>query len=372
MTALWLIFALMTGAAVFVVLGSLARSHPHAADGPPADAAVYRDQIDEIARDRARGLIDEREAEGARTEVARRLIAASDRTESDADTGSTARRRIAAAVALVVVPAIALGGYATLGKPDLPDLPLAARNSEKPDAQNLADLAMRVESALEKNPDDVRGWSVAAPLYMRLGRADDAARAFANVIRLAGSTPEREADLGEALIAAADGVVTGRAREALERSVAGDQPSVKGALYLARAAEQDGDVAGALARLKPLLAKAREGAPYLDALKDEFQRLADVPPLPMPTGEAAEAVKTPEDRMALVRQMVDGLGERLETQGGDLGEWLRLVRARAALGDTEKARQALASAREKFGGDGRAAVRLDALALGLGLEGRGA
>ena len=367
---LWLTFALMTGAAVLVVLGSLARSRPAASDDQ-ADAAVYRDQIDELARDRARGLIDDREAEAARAEVARRLIAASDRTET-ASSGSNGRRRIAAVLALVAVPAIALGVYAPLGKPDLPDLPLAARQGETPDSQNLADLATRVEAALEKQPDDVRGWSVAGPLYMRLGRADDAARAFANVIRLGGSTPEREASLGEALLAGADGVVTARAREALERSVAGDQPSVKGALYLARAAEQDGDLGGALARLKPLLAKAPDDAPYLDDLRGEFQRLADVPPLPAPSAEAARSATSAEDRMAMIRVMVDGLGDRLAAQGGDLGEWLRLVRARAALGDLDKARAALASAREKFGADGRAAVRLEALALGLGLEGRGA
>ncbi|MFL1877317.1 c-type cytochrome biogenesis protein CcmI, partial [Hansschlegelia beijingensis] len=89
MTALWLTVALMTGAAVFVVLGSLARRREVSADAAEADVAVYRDQIDEIARDRARGLIDERDhargliderdADSARVEVARRLIAASDR-----------------------------------------------------------------------------------------------------------------------------------------------------------------------------------------------------------------------------------------------------------------------------------------------------
>ncbi|RXF75434.1 c-type cytochrome biogenesis protein CcmI [Hansschlegelia zhihuaiae] len=372
MTALWLTFALMTGAAAFVVLGALARGRTATADAE-ADAAVYRDQIDEIGRDRARGLIDEREAEGARTEVARRLIAASERADEIVATeGATRRRRIAALAALVVIPAVSLGFYGALGKPDLPDLPLASRQSETPDLQNLADLAMRVEAAIAKNPNDGRGYAVVAPVYMRLGRPQDAATAYANAIRLLGSTPDRQADLGEALFAAADGVVTAGAREAFEASVAGDDPSVKGSFYLARAAEQDGDMAGAVARLRPLVAKAPEDAPYLEALRGELQRIADVPAMPMPSKSAMEQPKTPEERMAMIRTMVDGLGERLSKDGGDVGEWLRLVRARAALGDVEKAREALKSAREKFGGDGRAAMRLEALALGLGLEGRGA
>ncbi|PZQ17265.1 MAG: c-type cytochrome biogenesis protein CcmI [Ancylobacter novellus] len=363
----------MTGAAVFVVLGSLARSRAGAPDSAEADAAVYRDQIDEIARDRSRGLIDEREAEGARVEVARRLIAASERSAPEpAAAASLARRRVAAAASLVAIPAIALGGYAALGKPNLPDLPLASRQQDAPNGANVADLAARVEQALAKNPNDGRGWAVIAPVYLRLGRAEDAARAYANVIRLLGSTPEREADYGEALFAAAGGMVTAEARGAFDRSVAGERPSVKGSFYLARAAEQDGDLAGAIARLKPVLAQAPEDAPYIDAIKGEFQRIADVPSLPLPNAEEAGDLKTPEAREAFIRRMVDGLDQRLAADGGDLGEWLRLARARAALGEADKARATLAKAREKFGGDGRAAIRIEALGLGLGLEGRGA
>lgn len=366
--ALWLTFALMTGAAVFVVLASLARSRAFAQDGAAADAAVYRDQLDEISRDRARGLIDEREADGARAEVARRLIATSEVDGREEVRGSLARRRIAAVAALVTIPAVALGGYAALGRPDMPDMPLLARKSDVPEADKLADLASRVEQALAKNPNDGRGWVVVAPVYMRLGRPDDAARAYANAIRLMGSNPDLEANLGEALFAAADGVVTERAREAFERSVQGDEPSLKGSFYLARAAEQDGDLAGAVARLKTMLVKAPADAPYLDALREEFQRIAAVPPMPMLSTE--EANTTPEERPALIRRMVERLGDRLASDGGDLGEWLRLVRARATIGEIDKAREALAAARAKFAGDGRAASRLEALALGLGLEGR--
>ena len=73
---LWLLFGLMTAAAIFAVLWPLGRARaPHGAGN---DIAVYRDQLDEVARDRAAGLIGEAEAEAARVEVSRRLIAAAD------------------------------------------------------------------------------------------------------------------------------------------------------------------------------------------------------------------------------------------------------------------------------------------------------
>lgn len=372
--ALWIVLALMTGAAALVAIAPLARRRAPA-DAGAGDVAVYRDQLDELARDRARGLIGDRESEAARAEVARRLLAASAAQEANAAQDSAAavrRRRIAAAAALVVLPAVSLGVYGALGRPDVPDRPLAARLQAPIDKNNVAEMVARVEAALEKDPNDGRGWSVVGPIYMRLGRYDDAAEAFAQAIRLLGSSGDREANLGEALVAKADGVVTDDARAALERAAASAPPSIKAAVYLARAAAQDGDRAGALNRLKPLYVQAPADSPYLEGLRDEFQRLAAPPALPMPSQEEAQVARTAEERMALVRGMVDRLAERLAADGGDVGEWLKLVRSRTALGDEAKAREALASARAKFAADPQAQTRLEALALGLGLEGRGA
>ena len=98
---LWLAFALMTAAAIFAVLWPLSR---RGETGGGSEAAVYRDQLDEIARDRAGGLIGEQEAEAARIEVSRRLIAASEAPGAEAAPSPGAllwRRR-----ASVPVPAI--------------------------------------------------------------------------------------------------------------------------------------------------------------------------------------------------------------------------------------------------------------------------
>src|SRR3954454_21839509 len=122
---LWFIMALMTAAAIFAVLWPLARRTPLRSG---SDIAVYRDQIDEIERDRAAGLIGERESEAARVEVSRRLIAAADSAAPAAPpNGATWRRRVTALAALILLPLGAGALYLTLGSPELAGEPQAAR-----------------------------------------------------------------------------------------------------------------------------------------------------------------------------------------------------------------------------------------------------
>src|SRR5471032_1883702 len=98
---LWFVMALMTAAAIFAVLWPLARRTPLRSG---SDIAVYRDQLDEIERDRAAGLIAEREAEAARIEVSRRLLAAADTVTPTPPQDGTGRRRAAAVAALILLP----------------------------------------------------------------------------------------------------------------------------------------------------------------------------------------------------------------------------------------------------------------------------
>ena len=103
---LWLVMALMTAAAIFAVLWPLSRRAPLRTG---SDVAVYRDQLEEIDRDRAAGLIGEREAEAARVEVSRRLLAAADVAVSAPQESSGRRRRVVALAALLLLP-VGAGG----------------------------------------------------------------------------------------------------------------------------------------------------------------------------------------------------------------------------------------------------------------------
>src|SRR3954449_11242791 len=171
--ALWLGFALMTAAAILAGLWPLGRVRATAAAGN--DIAVYRDQLEEIARDRAAGLIGEAEAEAARVEVSRRLIAAADTVHADPSVpGGMLRRRTAAVVALVAIPLIAAGLYLTLGSPELPGQPLASRDTTPLQDRSLDRLVANVESHLEKNPEDGRGWGGGGAGLLGVGGFGDA------------------------------------------------------------------------------------------------------------------------------------------------------------------------------------------------------
>src|SRR3954452_2822344 len=373
--ALSLVFALMTAAAIFAVLWPLGRTHAPAAAGN--DIAVYRDQLDEIARDRATGLIGDAEAEAARVEVSRRLIAAADTVLADSSVPrGTLHRRIAALTALIAVPLVAAGLYLPLGSPELPGQPLASRETTPLQDRSLDRLVANVESHLEKNPEDGRGWEVVGPVYMRVGRFDDAVKAQRNSLRLNGASADREADLGESLMAEANGVVTDDAKAAFDRALTHDPKHNKARFLLGVAAQQDGQPEKAASIWRAILQDARAGSPWIGMVR---QALAEVDPssgsapaasAPGPTAEdlAAAGQMKPEDRNAMMRGMVERGAERLNRDGSAVEGWLRLVRAYTVLGDRDRALSALADARRAFGQDADKLRRLDELSKELKLE----
>jgi len=217
--ALWFVFALMTAAAVFAVLWPLGRASDAQAG---SDLAVYRDQLEELDRDHAAGLIGETEAQAARVEISRRLITAADVAEfaHSLPIGSSLwRRRAIAVAAVVLLPLVAVALYFTLGSPESPSQPLEARQRAVHEDRSIANLVSQVEAHLERNPDDARGYEVLAPVYLRLGRFDSAVNARRKLLALSGENAERQSDLGETLAAAANGIVTAEAKAAFASAV---------------------------------------------------------------------------------------------------------------------------------------------------------
>jgi cytochrome c-type biogenesis protein CcmH len=267
----WPLFALMTAAAVLTVLWPLSRRRENPDPARETGLAVYRDQFAEIERDRARNLINEPEAKFASVEVGRRLLAAADKI-ADFSQNSTARRAVAL-IALAGIPAVAFGLYLALGSPDLSGAPLSSRLAAAPESQDIALLVRRVESHLADQPDDGRGWEILAPIYLRMGRVNEAVKARANALRLLGSNAEREVDLGEALVAEANGVVTAEARAVFERASVLDPRHPKARFFLGLTAEQDGRLKDAKTIWQGLVNDAPEGAPWLGVVRTALARL---------------------------------------------------------------------------------------------------
>ena len=379
---LWLAMALMTAAAVFAVLWPLGRS---ARESGGSELAVYRDQLGEIERDRDAGRIGATEAEAARIEVSRRLLtaadAATDRGGPASVRPSTILRRSTAAAALILLPIGAVAVYLALGSPLLPSEPLAARLANPPAERSIETLVAQVEAHLERNPQDGRGWEILAPVYLRLGRFDDAVKAREAALTYSGETAERQSSLGEALVAAAQGIVTAAAGKAFSRAVILDPHDPKARFYLGLAAEQDGRTADAAKAWRGLLAEAPAGAPWSEFVREALARVdpaaaaasqsktASDQPGPSAADVAAASAMPSEQRQAMIHGMVDRLAARLKADGSDVDGWLRLMRAYMVLGERTKAQAAIADARRALASDADKLRRVDEVAKGLGLDG---
>ena len=372
---LWFVFALMTAAAIFAVLlplGLSGRSQTGGSEAQPGggEASVYKDQLTEIDRDATLGLIGTSEAEAARVEIGRRLLAAADEPSPPPSPWSLQFRRVAAMIALVGLPAVALAVYLPLGSPRLPDFPLAERTRAPDATQPLENLVAQVEQHLEKNPNDARGWSVLAPVLLRVGRYDDAVRAFRNSITYGGDNAARRADLGEAIAAAAGGVVTSEARGEFEHALALDADDVKAKYFIGLAAEQDGRKEDAASIWRAMLEKTPPNAPWRPLLQESLVRVGApaAPALSDQTMAAAKDMNAP-DRDAMIRSMVERLASRLKQNGDDVDGWLRLVRAYLVMGERDKAKGAQADARQAVGGDAERLKKLNEGLKDLGLDG---
>lgn len=355
----WIAAAALMGLTCLALLMALGRN---AAVSDDHDRRFYEAQIREIDRQLSLGLIGEREAEAARTEAARRLLSTAREDVTQAADDARGGRRIAAIAVLVLLPAITLPLYAWRGTPDLPSFPLASRQREAPGAGGALDIAaalQQIETHLAKNPEDGRGHEVVAPVYMRTGRYADAARAYGAAIRILGPSPDRQANLGEALVFANDGVVSAEARAAFEAAVAAEPKQVKGRFFLALAAQQEGDQAKAIARLTAL----RDDLPDGDFKTEIGRQLAAMGVTPK--GGDVIAALPPDGQMAAIRSMVEGLAQRLAASGGTADEWARLIRALTVLKETDRARAILGEARQKFAAQPDELKRIEQAGQGL-------
>jgi cytochrome c-type biogenesis protein CcmH len=372
----WVLIALLTAAAILAVLLPLGRA-PRTSVAAAHVRQVYLDQLDELERDKAEGRISGAEAEAARAEIARRLIALDGEGEAPAAAhGNRAARVAVSLVGLAGVPILSLSLYLGLGAPRLPGAPLAARLEQPADSETIEALVAKVEKHLAAQPEDGRGWEVLAPVYLSLGRADDAARAYQTAIRLLGSSAERQAKLGEAIWMAEGGIVTAEARAAFEAASALDPAAPEPRFFLALAAQQEGNVDEAGQMLTALLADAPADAPWRGMVTSALAELkggeapatdgASAPTGPTAADMAAAETMAPDEQTAMIEGMVSGLAERLQANPDDVEGWLRLIRSYVVLGRTDAAAEA---ARAALAGvtDSGARQRVEALIADLGV-----
>jgi cytochrome c-type biogenesis protein CcmH len=446
---LWLILTIMTSAAAVWLAVPLIRRFERPRGEAAGDIEVYRDQLQEVEREVREGLIDDAQSETARIEIKRRILAA-DRSRPGIMPGlSGAERSLAlvGATGIVVLGSVIL--YAVTGSPDLAATrsaaPFAAAGSTRTEREATAfppqhpsleeglaiadrtrasggdaepssqaglptveEMTRRLAARLARNPADTEGWRTLGWSYLNIGRFAEAADAYAKAIELDPGNAEFRGGRIEALVGAADGIVTADAKAVIRDALKLDPKNVRARYFDGLAREQEGDKAAALAEWSELLKEVGSDAhsdeswasdlrTRVSALKREMGldggTVPDVPRLAARTSsperstaqaalqppgavvekgpsaqdvQAAEAM-LPADRAAMIRGMVDGLASRLERSPRDADGWIRLIRSRIVLGESELARQALARGLAVFADDAPERDRIAAAAQQLGV-----
>jgi cytochrome c-type biogenesis protein CcmH len=334
-----LVLGLIAAAVAATVVAPLLRPGRAARDARLADRAVYRDQLREVERDTARGLLTAEEAASARREIERRLLATEGADRAPGKPfGGTA---VAAALALAIA-GVAAALYVALGAPGVPDQPYAGRAAERMHAAGAGDRAdaerkiAALEARLRSAPEDAEGWLLLARSAAALDRWQQSAAAYRKRLALGGPRADIEAELGETLVMAADGIVTPEAQETFTKSVALDPGNAVARYYLALADAQAGKAQPAIDAWQQLAAEMPTDSPLRTQLENRIAEAATRAGLPVPP-LAAAAPEAPDARAAMIRGMVEKLAGELQSRPDDLEGWLKLGRSYAVLQEKEKA-----------------------------------
>jgi cytochrome c-type biogenesis protein CcmH len=391
--AFWIAAAGIGLAVTALLLLALLRGRAEDAPAAAYDLRVYRDQLREVDRDLARGVIAPADAERLRTEVARRVLEADRALGHGAGPDGTAAPPLPTLVMAGLVAAVMLGGvwtYYRLGAPGYPDLPIAARLAASEDVyrtrppQAAAETAAaarapapgpvdpafstlmdQLRGALKDRPDDLEGHRLLARNESGLGNYVAAVAAQRRVIAILGDSVNADdhAMLAEMMILGAGGYVSPEAEAEITRALQLDPLNGTATFYAGLMFAQVGRPDRTFSLWAPLLDRSQPDDPWVAPLRAQLMQVAseageddyvlpETAPLPGPDADAvaAAAEMTPEERQEMVRGMVAQLSERLATQGGSAGEWARLIAAYGVLGETDRAQAIWAEAQQRFAG----------------------
>ena len=407
---LWIIMTGLAATAAYIVVTPFLRRLDDADDAGRID--VYRDQLEEVERERAEGLIAEAEADMARVEIERRILAAG-KVEGASSQGISSvwrQRSVAMTAAVVVLGSVGL--YTANGSPDLPGVPfvqpatatsaarpaagtqVAANQGAKP--HDLAKMIDGLAAKLKEDPNNLEGWRMLGWSYYNTNQFKEAAGAYAKAIELKDDDGQLKSAYGEALVRASDGVVTKQAHQAFSSAVKLRPSDPRARFFLGLAKQQNGDPKAAIEDWVEMLRTAPAGTQWAGDLRERILQVAnqtgvDAKPMLAELEQSAPAKKVqtaevqtaqsgpsdedvknaeemkPEDRMAMIRGMVDGLAEKLKDDPNNPDGWIQLIRSRLVLNEPDKARAALGRAMEAFADKPDTKARIEEAAKSMGV-----
>ncbi|MEO1142842.1 MAG: c-type cytochrome biogenesis protein CcmI, partial [Pseudomonadota bacterium] len=334
-----------------------------------SDQAFYESRISEIDNDLALGRIDSDSAEAAKAEEARKLIRLNQNNGQADAVGNDNSRMIF--LASFFLPAFSLLVYLSLGT--LPSELAAIQQANERKSQTIEELVVSVEKRLKQTPDDVRGWQVVAPVYVRMQRYDDAINAYQNIMRIDGKTPQVTVALGEIYVVRAEGQVVPEAVSLFQETLELAPGNATASFFLGLAEIQNNRADAGLEIWQDLVDKASGDEEWLPVIK---QRIAEVretsasTPSPeqneIDSDTIAAVSNLPEDeRLAMINQMVANLSDKLEEDPENRDGWQRLIRSYLVLNRKDEALAALEKAKQQFAQDQKFTAELDKMVEGL-------
>jgi len=381
------------------------------------DLKVYRDQLQEVERDRARGLLSSEDAERAKVEISRRILEA-DRALETSGAANRAPEQLTWAVGGISAAILILGTvliYFQIGAPGMRDLPLQTRIAELESARAerprqaeaeaevaeaprrpagasdaYMELVEQLRAAVADRPDDIEGNMLLVRHEAALGRFRAAYAAQARLIEALGegATAEHYAGLAELMILSVDGYVSPEAEQALTESLRRDPSNPSARYYSGLMFAQAGRFDMAFRLWQRLLQEGPADAPWIAPIRAQIGDIAqlagerfEMPPTaapapapapggpPGPSAEDMEAASqmSEEDRAAMIRGMVASLADRLATEGGPPEDWARLIGAYGVLGEADAARAIYDEAREVFADTPEGLAQIEAAARRAGI-----
>jgi cytochrome c-type biogenesis protein CcmH len=407
MTLFWTATLLLATAMAGLLALALLRGHRHTGPAEAFDLQVYRDQLTEVDRDLARGVISEEDAERLRTEISRRILTADAKAQSHGDAG--AQSPVLGSVVAATMAAVLVGGsywiYTQIGAPGYGDLGLAARmemaetaranrpsqaeaeaempaTSETEIQPEYAALVQRLRGAVAERPGDLQGHILLARSEAAMGNYLAAYEAQQQVLSIKGDDANGKdyADLADMMVLAAGGYVSPEAERVLEAALTRDPENGVALYYMGLMMAQTGRPDVAFRLWDRLLRQSPPNAAWLPPILTQIEEMAfragvadyQVPAIagiPGPSAEDVEAAgeMNAEDRQDMIRGMVARLSDRLATEGGTPEEWARLISSLAVLGDEAQAIAIWNNAQEVFADnpDALEIVREGARAAGL-------
>jgi cytochrome c-type biogenesis protein CcmH len=296
---LWFILTLMTCAAAIWVAAPFLQSAPASDDGHDADANVYRDQLAEVDREQRDGLIGPEQAEAARLEIKRRLLALDRSTLPAIRRLSAIERTFFGRGLALASAATAMGLYLTHGNPDIPAQPRTATvipatpgggvappfasgvptsaggvAAGAPTLGGVDEMIERLAARLTKSASDADGWRMLGWSYFGTERFTEASQAYAKAIELSPKVGALRTSMGEALVRAADGRVVPNAAASFEEALKLDAKDPRARFFLGLAKQQAGNKAAALKDWLAVLTDAGPSDDWLPDLKGRIQVLA--------------------------------------------------------------------------------------------------